>query len=144
MSSPAHLTAEVATRWASSAQYYFLDALMADPGIEYEQIAFHGGTSLHFSWRSPRLSEDLDFLVARNAADINAIVERAGQKVTETFRAEDPQFAIEIQDRTRQHERMISYDLRVAHGMYLGKALIKVEFWRVSPEYLAQYPVELR
>jgi len=117
---------------------------MADPQIQYEQIAFHGGTSLHFSWRSPRLSEDLDFLVARNAADLSAIVERAGQKVAETFRAEDPQFAIEIQDRTRQEERMISYGLRVAHAAYLGKALIKVEFWRVSSEYLAQYPVELR
>jgi len=45
---------------AASAQYQFLDALMADPQIQYEQIAFHGGTSLHFSWRSPRLSEDLD------------------------------------------------------------------------------------
>jgi hypothetical protein len=40
-----HLTTELATRWASSAQYYFLDALMADPGIQYEQFAFHGGTS---------------------------------------------------------------------------------------------------
>lgn len=117
---------------------------MADAQIQYEQIAFHGGTSLHFSWRSPRLSEDLDFLVARSAAELNAIVERAGQKVAETFRAEDPQFAVEIHDRTRQEEQMISYDLRVAHAVYLGKALIKVEFWRVSPEYLAQYPVELR
>src|SRR5579859_3384689 len=138
------LTPELASQWAASAQYHFLDALMADPQIQYEQIAFHGGTSLHFSWRSPRLSEDLDFLVARNAADLSAIVERAGQKVAETFRAEDPQFAIEIQDRTRQEERMISYGLRVAHAAYLGKALIKVEFWRVSSEYLAQYPVELR
>jgi predicted nucleotidyltransferase component of viral defense system len=138
------LTPEVASQWAASAQYHFLDALMADPQIQYEQIAFHGGTSLHFSWRSPRLSEDLDFLIARSATDINAIVGRAGQKLAETFRAEDPQFAVEIQDRTRQKERMISFDLRVTHAGYLGKALIKVEFWRVSPEYLALYPVELR
>jgi predicted nucleotidyltransferase component of viral defense system len=138
------LTPELASQWAASAQYHFLDALMADPQLQYEQIAFHGGTSLHFSWRSPRLSEDLDFLVARGAADLNTIVERAGHKVAETFRAEDPQFTIEIQDRTRQEERMISYDLRVAHAVYPGKAIIKVDFWRVSPEYLAQYPVELR
>lgn len=117
---------------------------MADPQIRYEQIAFHGGTSLHFSWRSPRLSEDLDFLIARNATDLGTIVERAGQKVAEAFRSEDPQFTIEIQARTRHEERMICYDLRVAHEAYLGKALIKLEFWRVSPEYLAQYPVELR
>lgn len=117
---------------------------MADPQIQYEQIAFHGGTSLHFSWRSPRLSEDLDFLIARSAADLKTIVGHAAQRLAETFRAEDPQFKIEIQDRTRKEERMISFDLRVTHTAYLGKALIKVEFWRVSPEYLAQYPVELR
>jgi predicted nucleotidyltransferase component of viral defense system len=138
------LTPELASQWAASAQYHFLDALMADPQIEYEQIAFHGGTSLHFSWRSPRLSEDLDFLIARGTADLNAIVQRAGQKIAETFRAENPHFSVEIQNRTRHEERMISYDLRVAHASYVGKALIKVEFWRVSPEYLAQYPVELR
>jgi predicted nucleotidyltransferase component of viral defense system len=138
------LTPELASKWAASAQYQFLDALMADPQIQYEQIAFHGGTSLHFSWRSPRLSEDLDFLIARSAADLGTIVELAGQKVAEAFRSENPQFTVEIQDRTRHEERMISYDLRVAHEAYLGKALIKVEFWRVSPEYLAQYPVELR
>jgi predicted nucleotidyltransferase component of viral defense system len=139
-----HLTPEVASRWAASAQYQFLDALMADPQIQYEQIAFHGGTSLHFSWRSPRLSEDLDFLIARSAADLGTIVERAGKKVAEAFCSEDPQFTIEIQDRTRHEERMIAYHLRVAHEAHQGKALIKVEFWRVSPEYLAQYPVELR
>lgn len=107
-------TPELASRWATSAQYHFLDALMADPHIQYGQLAFHGGTSLHFSWRSPRMSEDLDFLVARSAADLDAIVERAGQKVAETFRAEDPQFTVEIRDRTRHEQRMISYDLRVS------------------------------
>src|ERR1700688_2749296 len=109
------LTPELASKWAASAQYQFLDALMADPQIQYEQIGFHGGTSLHFSWQSPRLSEDLDFLVARSAADLTTIVERAGQKVPEAFRWEDPRFTIEIQDRTGHVERMISNDLRVAH-----------------------------
>src|ERR1700722_17394064 len=92
------LTPELTSQWATSAQYRFLDALMADPQIEYEQVAFHGETSLDFSWRSPRLSEDLDFLIARSAADLGTIVERAGQKVTEAFRSEDPQFSIEIKD----------------------------------------------
>src|ERR1700704_754007 len=101
MTPPRHRSSETATRWAASAQYHFLDALMADPGIQYEQIAFHGGTSLHFSWRSPRLSEDLDFLLARDAGDIHAIVEHAGEKVAEAFRAEDPRFTIDLKDKTR-------------------------------------------
>ena len=144
MSPSGHLTREVATRWASSAQYYFLDALMADPGIQYEQIAFHGGTSLHFSWRSPRLSEDLDFLLARDARDVHAIIERAGEKVAEAFRAEDPRFTIDLKDKTRQDARMIAYELRVSHPDLIGKTLVKVEFRRVTPEYLAKYPVALR
>jgi predicted nucleotidyltransferase component of viral defense system len=144
MSPSGHLSPEVSTQWAASAQYYFLDALMADPGIQYEQIAFHGGTSLHFSWRSPRLSEDLDFLLARDAGDIRAIVERAGEKVAEAFRAEDPDFAIEVKDKTRHDEQMIAYALRVSHPDFIGKTLVKVEFWRVTSEYLAKYPVELR
>lgn len=144
MSPLGHLTAEVATRWASSAQYYFLDALMADPDIQYEQIAFHGGTSLHFSWRSPRLSEDLDFLLARETGDIPTIVEHAAQKVTEAFRAEDPRFTIELKDKTRRNERMIAYELRVSHPDFIGETLVKVEFWRVTLEYLEKYPVALR
>ena len=144
MSPSGHLSPKLASQWAASAQYYFLDALMTDPGIQYEQIAFHGGTSLHFSWRSPRFSEDLDFLLARDAGEIHGIVKKAGEKVAEAFRADDPRFAIELQDKTRHDERMIAYSLRVSHPDYIGKSLIKVEFWRVTPEYLAKYPVTLR
>lgn len=138
------LSAEVAHQWAASAQYYFLDALMADPGIQYEEIAFHGGTSLHFSWRSPRFSEDLDFLLARRPGDIRAIVTKAGDRVAEAFRAEDPSITVELKDKTRQDSRMIAFELRVSHPDWIGKALIKIEFWRVTAEYLAQYPVALR
>jgi predicted nucleotidyltransferase component of viral defense system len=137
------LDPELATRWAAAAQYHFLDALMADRLIQYNEIAFHGGTSLHFSWRSPRLSEDLDFLLAHSAADLDLIVARAHQGVTETLRIEDPAFTVDLH-RSQHQERLISYELRVAHAQYLGKARIKVEFWRVSPEYLAHYPVKLR
>src|SRR5271168_2215936 len=118
------LTPDLASTWAASAQYQFLDALMADPKIQYEQIAFHGGTSLHFSWRSPRLSEDLDFLLARETGDIHTIVEHAGQKVTEAFRAEDPRFTIELKDKTRKNERMIAYELRVSHPDFMGKTRV--------------------
>jgi predicted nucleotidyltransferase component of viral defense system len=139
-----HLSPKLASQWAASAQYYFLDALMADPGVQYEHIAFHGGTSLHFSWRSPRFSEDLDFLIARDAGEIHTIVKKAGERVAETFRADDPRFTVELKDKTRRAERMIAYELRVFHPDYIGKSLVKVEFWRVAAEYLAGYPVALR
>lgn len=138
------LSAEVSALWAGSAQYRFLDALMSDPRLNCDQIAFHGGTSLHLSWRSPRMSEDLDFLMASNAGDIHAIVERARDKTEEAFRADDPDFNIELKGKTKNEDRLISYHLKVSHPRYHGKALIKAEFWKVEPQYLAKYPVELR
>jgi len=138
------LSPNLAAVWASAAQFRFLDALMADPVLACDQIAFHGGTSLHFSWRSPRRSEDLDFLTALTAADIRATVERAHRKAVEAFLAEDPRFIVELRDKTRRGDRMIAYHLVVSHPDYLGRTLVKVEFWRVDPGYLAGYPVEFR
>jgi hypothetical protein len=141
---PIPLSAEVSAQWAAAAQYRFLDALMSDPRLSCDEIAFHGGTSLHLSWRSPRRSEDLDFLLANRAGDIQEIVERAREKTEEAFRADDPDFSVEIARKTRNAVRLISHHLKVSHRGYLGKVLIKAEFWRVNPDYLAKYPVELR
>lgn len=138
------LSPERSADWASTAQFRFLDALMSDSALECSQIAFHGGTSLHFSWRSPRRSEDLDFLIAKSAHDIGDIVERARKKTEEAFRADDPAFGVEIKDKTKHGDRMIAYQLVVSHRDYLGKTLVKVEFWKVDTAYLAGYPVELR
>jgi len=138
------LTPERSADWASTAQFRFLDALMSDSTLECDLIAFHGGTSLHFSWRSPRRSEDLDFLIAKSARDTGEVVERARKKTEEAFRADDPAFSVEIKDKTRHGDRMIAYQLLVSHPDYLGKTLVKVEFWKVDAAYLAGYPVELR
>src|SRR6185312_2246034 len=130
------LTPELSSRWAACAQFRLLDALMSHASLTSRQIAFHGGTSLHFSWRSPRRSEDLDFLVTKNFGDIRSIVERAGMKTEEAFRADDPDFMVEVRDKTKKEDRMISYEVKISHPDYLGKTLVKVEFWRVDPEYL--------
>jgi len=138
------LTPELSSRWASSAQYRFLDALMSDSRLAYQQIAFHGGTSLHFSWRSPRLSEDLDFLISKHTTELRDIIERAREATAQAFQADDPGFVVDITDKTKNQDRMIAYRLVVSHPAYLGQTMIKVEFWKVDPEYLAHYPVEMR
>lgn len=139
-----HLPPDLAAAWASAAQFRFLDALMADPVLSCDQIAFHGGTSLHFSWRSPRRSEDLDFLTALSAEELRATIERAHSKTVEAFLAEDPRFIVQLRDKTRNGVRMVAYHLVVSRPDYLGRTLVKVEFWRVEPGYLAGYPVEFR
>lgn len=51
---------------------------------------------------------------------------------------------MQLRDRTRRGDRMIAYHLVVSHPDYLGRTLVKVEFWRVDARYLAGYPVEFR
>jgi predicted nucleotidyltransferase component of viral defense system len=47
-----------------------------------ENMIFHGGTSLHLAWNSPRFSEDLDFLTNRKkGSEIQKVVQRAAKQL---------------------------------------------------------------
>lgn len=138
------LTADVEARWAHRAQLLALDALMAESSWGADCVAFQGGTSLHLSWHSPRFSEDLDFLIGRQVSDIDRVMPRVARRIGECLMAEDPGFSVELQDKTRDAERMPVYHLSVGHPAYLGKAKVKIEFWRVDAAYLAAYPTEFR
>jgi predicted nucleotidyltransferase component of viral defense system len=131
-------------KWARNAHAFYLDALMQESSIECKQIAFHGGTSLHLSWNSPRFSEDLDFLLAREARDISGISSRVLHRVREQFIRIDPRFNVDLRNKTKDPDRMLAYHLVVSHPEVIGNVMVKVEFWRVDPVYLAQYPTEFR
>jgi predicted nucleotidyltransferase component of viral defense system len=140
---PKELTPDISTEWASLAQQRFLDALMSDPELQCKGIAFHGGTSLHLSWRSQRFSEDLDFLLSDHF-DTSRVLKRAERRLREFFLADDPDFAIEIKDKTRDEGRMVVFHIMVSNGKFIGKSMIKAEFWKVDQSYLDNYPVEFR
>lgn len=53
------IDSETHSRWARNAQLLILDSLMVETPWKVGEVAFHGGTSLHLSWRSPRFSLDL-------------------------------------------------------------------------------------
>lgn len=139
-----HLTREMSAQWAQKAQLYVLDSLMAESPWSAEQMAFHGGTSLHFSWRSPRFSEDLDFLIDRQVRDIEQVMKRVERKVNERFMAEDANFKVEVKDKTKHPDRMPAFQVCVEHAQYFGKCMVKTEFWRVEGEYLQKYPSTFR
>lgn len=143
---PVALTREQGMEWAAKMQYQFLNALMEEHSVLSKGLAFQGGTSLHFSWRSPRLSEDLDFLISSRVEEelMARAVTNALQKTREAFLTEDPNFQIEIKDKSRDPDRMLVFHLTAANPQYVGKSMVKVEFWKVTPEYLAKYPTELR
>lgn len=141
-------------RWSDLAQIAFLDALVTKSGLTAKEIAFQGGTSLHLCWRSPRKSEDLDFLIARDdpyrrlsrvMPAIKRRMERfiAGQEPSLPARAPG-MVDIEITDKTRNPNRMMVFDIRLSHPSWPKKVRVKTEFWRVPADYLEQYDTVLR
>lgn len=134
------LTPELSAEWAQRAQLFVLDSLMAESAWSAGQMAFHGGTSLHLSWRSPRFSEDLDFLIDRQVADIDQVMGRVAKRLEERFVVEDPRFRIEVKNKTRDGDRMPVFHVAIEHEGFHGKSMVKTEFWRVDAAYLAQYP----
>lgn len=138
------LDAKTMTQWSQMAHIIYLDSLMSESNLTCKQIAFHGGTSLYLSWRSQRFSEDLDFLLSRNITDIEAIAKKVEVAIRERFLSIDPDFIIEIRNKTKNKDRMPLYHIVVSHPDYIGTAMVKAEFWRVDEDYLKEYPVEFK
>lgn len=144
MRRPPPLDMDTATAWSAKAHAYVLEALMVESSWTCNDIAFHGGTSLHLSWNSPRHSEDLDFLLSKEVTDVKKVMRSVERRVQERFMLDDPTITIEVRDKTRDEERMPYFQVFVASSTRMGKAMVKVEFWRVDPEYLSDYPTEFR
>ena len=131
-------------QWSELAHTCFLGALMRAARWQPGELAFHGGTSLHLCWQSNRYSEDLDFLLASSRKDMRETIQRAAKDVLRNFQAIDPAFQIDLRDKTKDPQRMITQHLVVKHPRVVGQVMVKLEFWRTDPLYLANYPTELR
>jgi predicted nucleotidyltransferase component of viral defense system len=134
----------LALQWAQAAHAQYLNALMSVVDWSAQQFAFHGGTSLHLSWSSARYSEDLDFLLSREVGNVDKVLAKVLAIMRERFRAMDAQFAIDIKDKSKDPERMLSFHITVSHAAYIGKAMVKAEFWRTDTAYLVNYPTQFR
>lgn len=126
------------TQWAALGHVLLLQSLMQASDWTQKDFAFHGGTSLHLSWNSPRFSEDLDFLLdARAAERLAGVVAKAAERMREQLLMIDPAFVLEVRDKST--ERMGHYQFSLSKPDVLGKAMVKAEFWRVAPTYLQGY-----
>jgi predicted nucleotidyltransferase component of viral defense system len=138
------LSRERAKEWALQAQLAYLSALAVVAEWGRDELAFHGGTSLHLAWGSPRHSEDLDFLLTKSAAGVDKVARAIGSLVIEQFRAHDSNFEILVSERSKAPARMLSYEVSVRHPTFRGSVMVKAEFWRVASSYLQSYPTVLR
>jgi len=127
-------------KWSDLGHVAFIDALTSTAPLTADQLAFHGGTSLHLSWKSPRFSEDLDFLLARGSAKkIKTIMPKVLRRLKETLHGEDPDLKVEIRDKTREGSRLLNFLVVIEHPHFIGNVKVKAEFWQVEEDYLKAY-----
>ena len=133
-----HATPKERALWAEMAQVLMLDGLAGANNWEAKDIVFHGGTSIHLGWSSPRHSEDLDFLVKK---DLLSEMEKTMEKVVDAMRRRiihlDPDLIVEIKNKS--NPRMGRFNISISKQNVMGKSMVKSEFWGVESTYLDSY-----
>ena len=118
----------------------FIQALTQAMPLQAEQVAFHGGTSLHLSWKSPRFSEDLDFLLSRKLQPkMGKLMRKVEDRMRQILKAQDPDLDVHITDKTRKGSNLLNYRVTVSSAKIIGVVKVKAEFWQVESAYLKSY-----
>lgn len=108
-------------------QIAFLDALYAQK--ESTEIAFHGGTSIHFLHGGYRYSEDLDFVIPTlEYKRLAAVVEKAAKQVKHILTTIIGNLEIELTPRPVKDKNIYTWWLKVIPFGYRGKIHLKLEF----------------
>lgn len=131
---------ETARRLSDLGHICFIEAMTQAMPLQAEQIAFHGGTSLHLSWKSPRFSEDLDFLLNRNLKPkMTKLIRKVEDRMRQILKAQDPDLDVSIADKTRDGSNLLNYRVTVSSAAVIGVVKVKAEFWQVESDYLRSY-----
>lgn len=136
------LSQETQTEIAQLMQFLLLDGIFHNKKWETKDLVFHGGTSIHIAWASPRHSEDLDFLLNVEKANeiehtINETAEQIRHKIKNTY----PGSEIEIKTKGQPDElrTVLAYDIIWKHPKKQGKIRVKTEFFIIPPENIKNY-----
>jgi predicted nucleotidyltransferase component of viral defense system len=131
---------ETARRMSDLGHIGFIEAMTQAMPLQAEQVAFHGGTSLHLSWKSPRFSEDLDFLLNRDLKPkMSKLIRKVEERMRQILKAQDPDLDVSIADKTREGSNLLNYRVTVSSAAVIGVVKVKAEFWQVESEYLRAY-----
>lgn len=130
--------------WAATLQFYFLDSFGSSSDFQNNEIAFHGGTSLRCAWRSPRFSEDLDFMVSEDAVErLDRILAKAFKLMRERLLIDDPHFKLTLKDKSKDGGRLIRFHLVLEKEGVIGSAMVQTEFWKTPAAFLEHYKTQL-
>lgn len=134
------LDAKTARYFSDLGHMVFIEAMTQAEPLQARQIAFHGGTSLHLSWKSPRFSEDLDFLLERSQSkNMDKMMRRVESGMRRILKAKDPDLDVKITDKTRDGSNLLNYRVTISSRAVMGNVHVKAEFWQVPDDYLRKY-----
>lgn len=132
-------------RIASSLHVAFLSGLLDSSVWQCSDLAFQGGTSLHLVWKSPRFSEDLDFLLnGEKKAALQRAVRQIQRKVNEQAELLWPGSSVQVKTKEKPDGKLLTYHFTWTHPDVLGKVLTHMEFWQVDAEQMAAYQSVLK
>lgn len=127
--------------WSEMAQLLMLAGLAESSRWEARDIVFHGGTSLHLGWASPRFSEDLDFLLNKDLlGEMSKTMVEVIRRMESYMLRLDAGLRIELADKSTS--RMGRFNISIYKEGVIGKAMVKSEFWGVDDSYLNRYKAE--
>lgn len=110
------------------------------------ELIFHGGTSLHLMYGSPRFSIDLDFMLSeeRIGKSLDGLLDKTFHRMKQIFAIQDPDAVLEISNVRQSGTGVNDCWIKWSHPKYHGKARLKLEFYPVALNLLDEYPSEPR
>ena len=124
--------------------HLILESLLESGDWTCKNIAFQGGTSLHLVWKSPRWSEDLDFIISNTERDsLERILNKVQKYVEAQCRARWPDCSVRLKGTVKPDNKLSNFDLIWSEPGILESVRTKVEFFAVDPELVKNYNPQL-
>jgi len=109
-----------------------LDALMASRRWKFGDLVFQGGTSLYLAHGSPRISEDLDFLV-NSSLNLDSISDSVQRLLARTgpgsWLPEGTEFSV---TKAKEGRNPHAFVVSIGGANVIGAVKVKVELWQTN------------
>jgi predicted nucleotidyltransferase component of viral defense system len=138
LSRPSNLTEAENFEIASAMHAAILDNLFRETNWVAEQAVFHGGTALALARKSPRFSEDLDFMMTKEAAqELDAVIQKVRERVSLRMASQYDGGRVTLKG--PKGEEVTSWNFKWEHPNKRGKVMVKVEFLVTEAALLKGY-----
>lgn len=124
--------------------HLILESLLESGDWTCDNLAFQGGTSLHLVWKSPRWSEDLDFLIDKEQRDnLEKVLGKVQKYVQAQCKSKWPDCTVRLKGSVKPDHKLSNFDLVWSDPGILEAVRTKVEFYAVEPELIKGYQPRL-